>query len=141
VADGGGDPIPRPGEVVLVHVDKFDDTDAAELATLDRDFGERLRDGTVTLNEPGYEFLFGRPPPGYPEMMTTPGRPATGLATTVADAIDFRLVEMPAQLRDEVTRWDDLEKRAALDDVTILLAPPPAAEPPPGGVRALACLD
>jgi hypothetical protein len=142
VADAGGDPFPRPGEEVLAHVDRFSEDDAAELSALDHDFGEWLRDGTVTLSEAGFQFLHGRLPPGYPEVMSTPGRAASGLARHLEGADRFGLVEMPAQARDQVGRWVELQTRAALDDVTVLLAP---ATPVRGsgrrGVRAAACLD
>jgi hypothetical protein len=141
LADAGGDPFARPGETVLVHVDAFSDPDAAQLEMLDRSFGEWLREGTVILDSDAYEFLFDASPPGYAEVMSTPGRPATGLAPRFASAQLFGLVNVPGHLDDEFERWVDLQTRAGLDDVTILLAPPPAVEPPPGGVRALACLD
>ncbi len=40
---------------------------------------------SVILDGDGYEFLFEVPPPGYAEIMGTPGRPATGLAPSVAN--------------------------------------------------------
>ena len=132
LADAGGDPVPRPGETVLVHVDAFSDADAAELEELDRDFGEWLREGTVILDGDGYESLFEAPPPGYAEIMGTPGRPATGLAPSVATAQLFGLVEMPGHLDDDYERWVDLQTRAGVDDVTILLAPPSPVEDPGG---------
>ena len=142
LADTGGDPIPRPGETVLVHVDAFSDADAAELEKLDRDFGEWLREGTVVLDSVAYEFLFDVPPPGYAEIMNTSDRPATGLAPSFATAQLFGLVEMPGHLDDDHERWVDLQTRARLDDVTILLAPPsPVEDSGRAGVDALACLD
>ncbi len=142
LADAGGDPVARPGETVLVHVDAFSDADAAELEQLDRDFGGWLREGTVILDGDAYAFLFDAPPPGYAEVMTTSDRPATGLAPSFATAQLFGLVEMPGHLDDDAERWVDLQTRAAVDDVTILLAPPPLAEDPgQAGVQTVACLD
>ena len=50
LADSGGDPVARPGESVLAHVDEFSPDEQRELVELDRRFGDTLRDGTIELD-------------------------------------------------------------------------------------------
>ncbi len=63
LADAGGDPRPRDGEVVLAHVDVFTDLDASELADLDLRFGNGLRDGSLDLDLAEFERQAGREVP------------------------------------------------------------------------------
>jgi hypothetical protein len=142
LADAGGDPVPRDGEVVLAHVDEFSDTDQADLEALDRRFGEWLRDGTVGVELGGLEYLAGRELPELQAVLTTPGHPATGLASFLSPWRMWGVIRVPADLDDDFDRWDDLQLRSTIEDVTILLAP--AVDPLDDTglpVKAAACVD
>jgi hypothetical protein len=123
LADAGGDPLARPGESILAHVDEFSADDERELAGIERRFGDALRDGTVELDVEGFEFLTGELPRDLRDVLSTPGRAATGLASTIAFTRSWGVSEMSADLHHELDRWIDLQERAAVEDVTILLAP------------------
>jgi hypothetical protein len=123
LADAGGDPVPRDDEMVLAHVDAFTEADAADLAALDRSFGNWLRDRTVDIDVASFEFLAGHQVPELRQVLSSPGMPATGLATTIAPSIAWGVVDIPADLNDDFDRWVDLQTRAAVEDVTILLGP------------------
>jgi hypothetical protein len=140
LADAGGDPQPRDGEVVLAHVDAFTDADAAELAQLDRRFGDGLRDGTLDLDLPAFERRAGREVPELRAVLSTPGLTATGLASTIAQASEFGVLDLPDDFAADVDRWVDLQIRSTAEDVTILLSPLPTATTGDGPVHATACL-
>lgn len=123
LADAGGDPAVRPGEVTLAHVDAFGPDDEAELAELDRRFGDWLRDGTLELDLPALQFLAGGEVPGLDPVLSAPGLPATGLATTLSPWTAWELVDVPSELERDFDRWVDLQTRSRLEVVTILLAP------------------
>ncbi len=74
-----------------------------ELEMLDRDFGEWLRDGHGHPRQRRLRVPVRRVPPGYAEVMSTPGRPATGLAPTFADGRRSACSRCRAHLHDEVT--------------------------------------
>jgi hypothetical protein len=124
LADAGGDPVVRDGEVVLADVDAFRADGRAQLAALDRRFGDLLRDGRVELDRAGLELLAGGEVPGLAPVLSSPGTPATGLATVLAPWTGWGVVDVPADLQDDFDRWVDLETRSSLEVVTILLAPP-----------------
>jgi hypothetical protein len=142
LADAGGDPVVRDGEVVLAHVDEFTDAAHADLDELDEQFGDWLRDGTIDLDVDRLEFFAGGEVPGLRGVLSTPGLPATGLASLLAPWRAWDLIGIPADLGDDFARWNDLQTRSAVDDVTILLAPtddPLDRTNVP--VRAAACVD
>jgi hypothetical protein len=142
LADAGGDPIARDGEVMLADVDAFTDADAAELAALERAFGGWLRDGTVDVDLAGVQYLAGRELAELREVLSTPGRSATGLAALLGTYPDWGVVDVPRHLRDDYDRWIELQTRSAVDDVTILLAPPSLVDRQPGApVLAVSCLS
>ena len=128
----------RPGETVVAHVDEFSSDDERELADLEQRFGEALRDGMVELDLEGLEFLTGEVSP-LRAVLSTPGRPATGLASTVAFSKSWGVSDMSADLQRDLDRWVDLQTRAAVEDVTILLAPQDVDGELP--VSAVACLS
>jgi hypothetical protein len=143
LADAAGDPRPHAGEVVLAHVDAFTDNDAAELADLDRRFGDGLRDRSLDLDLAEFERRAGRePPPELRAVLSTPGLSATGLASTIAEASELGVLDMPDEFGDDVDEWVDLQIRSTAEDVTILLSPPPAAATlGDGPVHAMSCLS
>jgi len=123
LADAGGDAVVRAGEVELVDVDGFSDTDQADLAALDRRFGDWLRDGQVELDVELLEYMTGREQTGLRAVLSSPSLPATGLARSLAPLRAWGLIGIPEDLEDDFDRWDDLETRSEVEDVTILLAP------------------
>jgi hypothetical protein len=142
LADAGGDPVARDGEVVLAHVDEFSDADQAELADLDRRFADWLRDGTVDVDVDAVEYLTGQEQPGLRAVLSTPDLPATGLAVPLAPLRAWGLLGVLPDLDDDFDDWNDLQTRSAADEVTILLAP--AVDPPDDTgrpVKAAACVD
>jgi hypothetical protein len=142
LADAGGEPQPRDGEVVLAHVDGFTDLDASELADLDRRFGDGLRDGSLELDLAEFERQAGREVPELRAVLSTPGLSATGLAATIAQASEYGLLDMSDDLGDDLDEWVDLQIRSTAEDVTILLSPIPVADTGGDGpVRAASCLD
>jgi hypothetical protein len=142
LADGSGDRRPHDGEVVLAHVDGFTDSDAAELAELDRRFGDGLRDGSIDLDLAEFERRAGREVPELRAVLSTPGLSATGLASMIAVASELGVLEMPQELGDDVDDWVDLQIRSTAEDVTILLSPIPVADAlGDGPVRARSCLS
>jgi hypothetical protein len=141
LADAGGDPTPRDGEVVLAHVDAFTSSDEAELHLLDRRFGGWLRDRTVGIDLSLVEFLGGPEMWGLRPILSSPGTPARGMASVLSVGSAWGAIDVPPELSDELDRWVDLQVRSAADEVTILLSP--AVTDDDRGTRrvlAVACL-
>jgi hypothetical protein len=124
LADSGGDPRAGHGDVVVAQIDAFGDADRAELEAFDATFGDRLRDGSVTVDTDLLEFLSGRTWHALRRVLSSPGMPATGLAGSLAPWIASDALDVPQDVDDDFDRWVDLELRSRRDEVTILLAPP-----------------
>jgi hypothetical protein len=140
LADSGGDRRVRDGEVVVTQIDVFSDADRAELEDLDAVFGDRLRNGSVTVDTDRLEFLSGRTWDRLRSVLSSPGMPATGLAGALSPWIAWEAVDVPRDVADDFDRWTDLELRSRRDEVTILLAPPPDARPA-SDVDGSACMS
>jgi len=91
---------------------------SSELASI---FGDAIREGRVTVDDGGVEYLGGEIPDLLDEVRETPGSSAPHLSAFLSDWTYFDSVVVPDDLVDELREWSVLEEAAANDRMAIYL--------------------
>ncbi|CAN5701883.1 hypothetical protein BH18ACT3_BH18ACT3_01320 [soil metagenome] len=124
LADGEASLKPAFGETVLAQVNGMTDAEQADLAELQAEFGERIRDGTVFVDLSGIRYFDSVPDPTLLRVLEEESEaPAEGLARYLANWRVFDVVTVPDELEPDFRRWRVLEDRLTFDRVAIFLGP------------------
>jgi hypothetical protein len=119
----------RSSEALLATVPGLTDEEAARSAELAERFGDRLRDGSVVVDEEAIAYLGGDVPALLGNVLDTPQMPARRLGQFLGAWSRFGAVEVGDTLHDDFAEWEALERRADDDRMAIYLRAIPSSRP------------
>lgn len=108
-------------DTLLASVPGVTQEQAARSAELAREFAEAIRNGTVTVDAGGIEFLGGQMPGAVERIRNSPASSARGLSTFLTDWRNLDQVVVADNLIGELREWQQLEVAAANDRMAIYL--------------------
>ena len=113
----------RSSDALLAMVPGLTAEQSARSAELAAQFGDALRDGSITVDTGAIGNFGGDVPPVLDQVLASPDLPARRLATFLGDWSRFGAVDVAADLGAPFAEWEELERRAVDDRMAIYLRP------------------
>ena len=119
----------RGSDALLATVPGLTTVQADRSGLLAAQFGDALREGSVTVDTEAIEAFGGDVPALLGQVLATPGMPARRLGEFLGNWSRFGAVDAPGDLGAQLSEWQALERRAAEDRMAIYLRPISADRP------------